>query len=144
MATKATKSVMKMILMISRILFTSSGASSFICAINPLAWTSSPQMPAYAILQPARFTKADESLRRWWALTPPFHPCLCSVMKLSHRRFKFLQHCLSCKTCLPFGKCGALRCPDFPLPSGSDEVTIIFQFNPKEQSIVPTYHCVQW
>lgn len=32
-----------MILMISRILFTSEGASSFVCAINPLAWASSPQ-----------------------------------------------------------------------------------------------------
>ena len=28
--------------MISRILFTYGGASSFICAINPLAWASNP------------------------------------------------------------------------------------------------------
>ena len=51
--------------LVSRILFTQKDASSFIYAINPLAWTGRPQAPAYAILQPTRFTKADESLRHW-------------------------------------------------------------------------------
>jgi len=51
--------------MISRILFIPKDASSFIYAINPLTRTGHPQMPDYAILQPARFTKADKSLRRW-------------------------------------------------------------------------------
>lgn len=51
--------------MVSRILFIPRDASSFIYAINPLAWTGRPQAPAYAILQPTRFTKADKSLCRW-------------------------------------------------------------------------------
>lgn len=41
------------------------GASSFIYAINPLTWAGNPRLSAYAILQPARFTRAGESLRRW-------------------------------------------------------------------------------
>ncbi len=51
--------------------------------------------------------------RSRWALTPPFHPYLAGENLPSGGRF--LSHYPRSRLRLSVRKCGALRCPDFPL-----------------------------
>src|SRR6056297_448674 len=69
-------------------------------------------MTVYMALQPTSLHSYPGHPEYWWALTPPFHPYpakdgtvifCCNLYPFGH---------------LPFRKCGALCCPDFPYRRG--------------------------
>ena len=83
--------------------------------------TSSSLPEVYLIFQPIRFALPSASLRRRWALTPPFHPFLCwgtrQVLAISKGGLFSVALAVprpSPVKALPVRKYGALCCPDFP------------------------------
>src|SRR6266508_483055 len=64
-------------------------------------------------LAPDGVWRAAVSPRRWWALTPPFHPYRRRLRRTRRRRFAF---CATVRRLSPppSRERPALRCPDFP------------------------------
>src|SRR5712672_374019 len=69
-------------------------------------------------LAPDGVWRAAASPRRWWALTPPFHPYRRRLLKTRRRRSAF---CSTFRRLSPPGlrQRPALRCPDFPRPAAT-------------------------
>ncbi len=51
---------------------------------------------------------------RWWALTPPFHPCHAGLLREPRSAVCFLCHFPSAFAAWDLPQRPALRCPDFP------------------------------
>jgi hypothetical protein len=61
-------------------------------------------------LHPVRFTQPPPSRRRWWALTPPFHPSPDPRMNRGHRLVCSLLHLLCPTNRAPRGYRGTVPC----------------------------------